>query len=149
MHRSNSLYHLFLLLLMISLAGCDDRNIVEPRFFDEVINEELPLYDENGEEIPRPPKKIKIEEPAWCETHPGQLILSFVLADRYDISFYVMGTAGNVIITLYEGSSGGGTHELCWGMKDYNGNRITDEEFYLLLRGGSEIDILYVDLDEI
>jgi len=149
MHRFNSLYHLFLLLLMIFLAGCDNRNIVEPRFFEEVTNGELPLYDENGDEIPRPPKKIKIEEPIWCETHPGQLILPFILADNCDISFHVLGTPGNVIITLYEGILNGGTHELFWDMKDYNGNRITDEKFYLLLRGGNEIDIMYVDLNDI
>jgi len=127
-----------LLLMVIFLTGCDDYNIVEPRFFDE-----------NSDENSIIPRVIKIEEPAWCETYPGQLILSFVLADRYDISFYVMGTAGNVIIALYEGSSGAGTHELFWDMKDYNGNRITDEKFYLLLRGGNEIDIMYVDLNDI
>ena len=139
MHRFYLLNHLILLFLIaISLKGCDDYNVVEPRF-----------YDENNNENSIIPRVIKIEEPAWGETYPGQLILSFILADRYDISFYVMGTAGNVIIILYEGSTGGGTHELFWDLKDCNGNIIDDDEFYLLLKGGNEIDIMHVDLDEI
>jgi len=100
---------LIVLLIAIFYSGCDDYNIVEPRFYE-------------GEYIKN------------MELITGETTIYFAIPEASVIGLYLIGSAGEVIEVIYEGYLSAGIHSFEFDWRDENGDKYPDGIYCFFLR---------------
>jgi len=102
---------LIALLFAIFCSGCDDYNIVEPRFFEDVQNNDQSQLEYDN-------YLFRVSLPRACV-----------------IGLYLLGSAGEVIEVVYEGYLPAGVHYFEFDWRDENGHKYPDGVYCSLLLG--------------
>lgn len=101
---------LFLVVSVLTLLSCDDRNIVEPRFYD-ADKLGVTIHGFNGHAY------------------------AFGLPDACPVGLYLLGSAGQVVRVFYDGEQlAAGTHYVNFDERDDNGDKLQDGVYCFLLR---------------
>jgi len=126
--------HYFVTLLItvvfvIIIVGCNDTNIVDPRFFSEgdVLDaNDLPIWDGgdgSGGGNSRVPTEFSMNL-YWEDNSQQRLLIAYSLPETGLVEIFVLGNAGNVIMTLISGSYPAGQHTTLWDLVDDKKQRI-------------------------
>jgi len=102
---------LLFICLAILLLNCDDYNIVEPRFYENVQS----------------------NNQSWLEYE--NYLLRVSLPHDCMIGLYLLGSAGEVIEVVYEGHVHAGVHYFEFDWRDVNGHKYPDGIYCSLLLG--------------
>ena len=125
MSRIKSIYiSLLMIFAALVINGCDDRNIVEPRFYDaDEISDRVPVID--GERI------------------------GFAIPYVSTVSFCLLGSAGEVIVMFYDNEIlAAGSYTVDFDWRDANGNKYPDGLYCLLLRACGQISMGCFEYDD-
>ena len=99
---------LFLVAAILTILSCDDRNIVEPRFYDADLVAEF----------------------------DGQ-VLRFGLPFECNVYLFLIGSAGEVVKVFYDGDlMAAGGYQVDFDWRDDNGHKLPDGVYCLLLLAG-------------